>query len=84
MRFWGSVDGSQNGGRFKEYQSLYPGTYLSPSAGPPLTNGYQFVHLADFEYDVNATSHVQTFPVHAYVPPLEIDFGVFVVEVLDN
>ena len=84
MWFWGSVDGSQNGAQFKEFLSLYPKTYQSPTTGPPITNGYQFVHLTDFEYDVNVTSHVQTFQVYPHVPPLDMDFRVFVVKVLDN
>ncbi|KAI1789840.1 hypothetical protein LXA43DRAFT_973981 [Ganoderma leucocontextum] len=84
MRLWGSVDGSQNGDRYKKYFSIYSGSNPSPSRAPPITNGYQFVHLADLEYDIKAASHVQTFPVYHHIPPLQMDFGVFVVEILDN
>ena len=84
MRFWGSVDGSQNSDRYKEYFARYSNSIPTPSRAPNITNGYNFVHLGDFEYDVNATWHIQTFPVHDHILPLQMDFGVFVIEILDN
>ncbi|RPD58126.1 hypothetical protein L226DRAFT_467353 [Lentinus tigrinus ALCF2SS1-7] len=83
IRWWGAVDGKHNQERYKWYLTTVAGRSASPTA-PPLTHGYTFVHLGDFEYDVHGGEYVQTFAMRELVHVSDMYFGVFVVEVLDN
>ncbi|RPD69587.1 hypothetical protein L226DRAFT_471403, partial [Lentinus tigrinus ALCF2SS1-7] len=77
MRLWGTLDGDVNA-------QLYGEALDQLHEGPPITEGYTFVHLADFEYDVYADHPIQTFPVQAHVYEKRLHIGVFVIELLDN
>ena len=81
MRLWGAVDGDRNKDVYRRYKPL---TSSSIPDGPPISKGYTFLHLSDFKYDRYAANHVQIFPVQAQIQDLMMDFGVFVVQVLDN
>ncbi|PIL28471.1 hypothetical protein GSI_08509 [Ganoderma sinense ZZ0214-1] len=81
MRVWGAVDGREN---MAEYAGYLASTSSVLRDGPVITQGWTFLHLVDFEYDLFGTNHVQTFPLDSSVWDLKMDFGVFVVEILDN
>nr|VWO96512.1 BfmS [Ganoderma boninense] len=81
MRLWGAVDGNRNQDLYRRYKPSAPSSIPD---GPPVSKGYTFLHLSDFQYELDAVNNVQTFPVKAQVQDLMMDFGVFVVEVLDN
>ena len=81
LRLWAAVDGEANRERFAGYAASSPPAVAD---GPPITHGYTFMHLADFEYDLDAANYVQTFPVPPRLQALGMDFGVFVLEILGN
>ncbi|OJT15388.1 SUN domain-containing protein 3 [Trametes pubescens] len=84
MILWGLVDGLSNLQRFRSVPTDELKAIANGRTSPTLSKNHAFVPLASFEYDINADFHVQTFPVHEYVAQLAMDFGVFVVEILDN
>ncbi|CDO77466.1 hypothetical protein BN946_scf184881.g10 [Trametes cinnabarina] len=84
MILWGAVDGSANERRLGH---LSHDPTFSPSLGrvaPTITHGYRYVALASFEYDIWASSHVQTFSVYPHIRSAKLDFGVMVLEILGN
>ena len=81
MRVWGALDGRINHDRYDP--RLFANSNVR-SDGPLIPHTYQFVHLADIEYDITASWHAQTFPVDAHVQDMQLSFGVVVVEFLDN
>lgn len=81
IRAWAHVEGSHN----KEKAVRFQRSARVEEDGPKVKGHYaMFVHLADFEYNPGAQYHVQTFPVDAQLGELDLDYGVFVFEVLDN
>ncbi|RPD81761.1 hypothetical protein L226DRAFT_541411 [Lentinus tigrinus ALCF2SS1-7] len=81
VTLWGVVDGKSNRARYKALIAARGGRM--PTA-PSLTSGHVFLDLASLEYDINAESHIQTFRVFRDVVESGMDFGVFVVEILDD
>ncbi|KAI1788735.1 hypothetical protein LXA43DRAFT_628810 [Ganoderma leucocontextum] len=81
MRLWGAVDGRENTEQYAQYLASTTPLFRD---GPVITQGWTFLHLLDFEYDLFGTDYVQTFPLDYPVRDLKMDFGVFVVEILDN
>ena len=81
LRLWAAVDGEANKEKFAKYTASSPPAVAN---GPLITHGYTFMHLADFRYDLDMANPVQTFSIHPQAQALGMDFGVFVVEVLDN
>ncbi|KAH7907600.1 hypothetical protein BJ138DRAFT_482150 [Hygrophoropsis aurantiaca] len=84
---WGAVDEEKHAAKLQLAVQTATGTAAELFASkkrPPITNGLQFVPLAWVDYNILATSHVQTFAVFDYVEALDLEFGVVVFEILDN
>ncbi len=83
MRLWGLLEGRAN---IERHDALAPQEHISsvPATGPPITGGYTFVRLADFEYDVSAPGHIQAFPIDPRMRRAALEFAVFVIEILNN
>ncbi|RDX43279.1 hypothetical protein OH76DRAFT_1305116, partial [Lentinus brumalis] len=87
MRLWGMLELTGN----DELEKLMsPSDYFETNdtgrapVGPPIAENYTWLHLADFQYDISADWHVQTYPVKPQVHAMDVDFGIFVFEVVDN
>lgn len=78
---WGLVEGADNLEKLAKYQSEME----AQSIGGAEEDGPQFkpaqILLAEFEYDINASSHIQTFTVPDRVREAGIDVGVVVFQV---
>ncbi len=81
MNLWGVVDGKTNHARYK---SVVAARGRRTPTAPLLTSGHVFLNLASFEYDIAAETHIQTFPVSQDVMESHMDFGVFVLEIMDD
>ena len=81
MILWGVVDGKPNHARYK---SIIAARGRRTPTAPVLTSGHVFLDLASFEYEIAAESHIQTFPVSQDVVESRMDFGVFVLEIMDD
>lgn len=84
MILWGLVDGLSNLQRFRSLSTDELKAIANGRTSPAVTKNHAFVPLASFEYNIHDDFHIQTFPVHEYVSHFAMDFGVFVVEILDN
>ncbi|CDO75812.1 hypothetical protein BN946_scf184951.g10 [Trametes cinnabarina] len=82
MVLWGVVDGKPNQARYKAVMAARG--RRSKESSPVLTSGHRFLPLAYLEYDIYADSNVQTFSILQDVIDSHMDFGVFVLEILDN
>lgn len=81
---WGVVEGTSNRGRASRLVAdLGIGDVLNRTA-PSLHQRENFLPLATVEYNIHGACHVQTFAVYPSVVEANIDFGVIVLEVLDN
>ncbi|KAM5539814.1 hypothetical protein V8D89_006627 [Ganoderma adspersum] len=81
MRLWGAVDGRENLAKYAQY---LVSAFSNLGDGPVIIQGWTFLHLLDFKYDLFGANYVQTFSLDTPVQDLKMDFGIFVVEVLDN
>ncbi|KAL1941592.1 hypothetical protein VTO73DRAFT_7031 [Trametes versicolor] len=87
---WGVVDGQSNLRRFRSLSthdafSQVPVHLASHGRSAPLiTANLAFAALAIFEYDIASGWPTQTFPVFEHIRDSQMDFGVFVLEVVDN
>lgn len=85
MVLWGVMDGSANAERYDEhFAALWPVARVHQRSTPPLTMGQRFIPVAKIKYNIHGTLPFQTFPVHQEVLASGLDFGVFVLEVLNN
>ncbi|KAJ8457004.1 hypothetical protein ONZ51_g11789 [Trametes cubensis] len=90
MILWGVVDGHSNLQRFRTLLKNDPeaGALLELGTdgrtSPPLSGSHAFIALTTFEYDVSIDSPSQAFPVSKYISMSNMDFGIFVLEVIDN
>ncbi|KAH9846924.1 hypothetical protein C2E23DRAFT_692683, partial [Lenzites betulinus] len=86
---WGVVDGLPNIHGLDSLRTLDPDLQLPFNlvphgrTSPRLAGNYAFVALAAFEYDIN-NDPTQTFAVFDHITSLHMDFGLFVLEVVDN
>ncbi|EPS92556.1 hypothetical protein FOMPIDRAFT_1137627 [Fomitopsis schrenkii] len=48
----------------------------------PTSPRTQLIHVADLEYDIRSTQHIQNFPTSGYAPTVSVDKVVF--QILDN
>lgn len=81
MRVWAYVEGPHRD-KVRQFQRSTSSVEVD---GPKFTGSYSmFFHIADFEYDVYAQHHIQTFAVKETARAMDLDYGIFVVEVLDN
>ncbi|KAA1478722.1 hypothetical protein DENSPDRAFT_788369 [Dentipellis sp. KUC8613] len=85
MVLWGLVEGKE------EYDSLRhlrredsPVNSSFITSAAPLPSHQGWIPLSSFTYDIHADFHIQTFSVWDRPQELGIEFGVVVLEVLDN
>ncbi|PPQ69145.1 hypothetical protein CVT25_004525 [Psilocybe cyanescens] len=93
MEIWGLVEGKENVERVQAWKAeraarREAGEEESAHDHIPypaeLPKNPEFVRLANFTYDINAPSNVQTFPVDPEIKELGIDVGIVVLRVLNN
>ncbi|KAJ3536191.1 hypothetical protein NM688_g6870 [Phlebia brevispora] len=83
MILWGLLDGEENLARWKDNRDPY-GPLLSTRDGPPHPSRYSYAPLSVMEFNIYDRSHVQTFPVFDYVQMAKLNFGIVVLEILNN
>ncbi|KAH7919174.1 hypothetical protein BV22DRAFT_1023447, partial [Leucogyrophana mollusca] len=84
---WGVVDAPENLEKLERRTANVSAKLtelIGDRSGPPITGHFQFTPLAIFDYDIHANSHIQTFPLLDDILGLKMDFGVVVVEIVDN
>ncbi|KAI9059317.1 hypothetical protein FKP32DRAFT_1531019, partial [Trametes sanguinea] len=87
MILWGVVDGIANRRRYQSKHDVIRANSTLSRDHPPLTkDGYLFIELADFVYNITHARNIQTFAVRDYIrsPDINIDIGLLVLEVMDN
>ena len=87
MVLWGLVDGKENLVKFKHLRNSATGMLrelLMSRTAPGINEHLPFVPLASFDYNIHSDNHIQTFPVFDSVANARMDFGVVVLEILDN
>lgn len=100
MEVWGLVDGAENvkkvadyhRRREQRYRDLVTAASREGRTPPPPEDPYpptlppdaHYLRLAQFTYDVNAPSHIQTFPVPEEIQNLGVDVGVVVLIIRNN
>lgn len=79
---WGVIDDERN----KQLYLDHLDDLKTDPDGPPQkgSDDAHFVALANFTYNIKDPSHVQTFPVRPVFNKLGMDFGVVVLEIVDN
>ncbi|KAI6008484.1 hypothetical protein EDC04DRAFT_2610980 [Pisolithus marmoratus] len=84
---WGMVDGEDNLAKYHSLCNSATGTLcelLTARTAPALSHGMPFIPLVSFDYNIHATNHTQVFPIFDSVAATGMDFGVVVLEILDN
>lgn len=85
MFLWGVIDGPSNHALYRNRTEH--GLVLHPPglgrAGPPLSGKHLYALLATFQYNTNASFHIQTFQTDVSVA-MKFYFGMFVLEIVDN
>ncbi|OJT14865.1 Spindle pole body-associated protein sad1 [Trametes pubescens] len=82
MILWGAVDGDINQIRYRSININL--TSSIDHNAPPIPWNHFYAPLASFQYDIRAPSHVQTFRIDSRIVDSDIDFGVMVLEIIDN
>lgn len=78
IRLWGLLDEDS-----AEY-SVYTSSDRPLPMAPPISDLYTFMHLADIEYNIHALQPTQSFQIDQVRRNAKTDFGVYVIEVVDN
>ncbi|KAI6002502.1 hypothetical protein EDC04DRAFT_2583700 [Pisolithus marmoratus] len=87
LLLWGMVNGKDN---LMKYHSLCNSVtitlreLLTAHMAPALSCGMPFIPLVHFDYNIHATNHTQLFPILDSVAATGMDFGIVVLEILDN
>jgi SUN domain-containing protein 1/2 len=100
MELWGLVDGAENIQKVAEYhrrreqhyRDLVNAANREGRTPPPPEDPYpstlppdsHYLRLAQFSYDVNAPSHIQTFSVPQEIQDLGVDIGIVVLRINSN
>ena len=85
MEVWGLVEGASNFAKVAAWDAARTKAGQEiPMQPRSLPNSVRYVRIAQFEYDVDAPSAVQTFPVEEDVRASGMDFGIVVLRVLNN
>ncbi|KAI1783091.1 UNC-like C-terminal-domain-containing protein [Ganoderma leucocontextum] len=86
MLLWGGVDGETNQAHLRNLEPSHHvhARHARGRTGPKATRGYDFVLLGSFEYDIRASSHVQTFTLEPEFAEAGMYFGVVVLEITSN
>ncbi|KAI5994055.1 hypothetical protein EDC04DRAFT_2586409 [Pisolithus marmoratus] len=80
LLLWGMVDGKDN--LVNVTSTLHE--LLTAHMVPALSRGMPFIPLVRFDYNIHATNHTQLFPILDSVAATGMDFGIVVLEILDN
>ncbi|KAF8258161.1 hypothetical protein EI94DRAFT_1708240 [Lactarius quietus] len=80
---WGLVDGVKNMEVYKRSRDAFASALVRPPPFPMSRDG-PFLPLAEFEFDITASSMRQAFPLFDEVRLWGIDFGVMVFQVRSN
>ncbi|KAI6006110.1 hypothetical protein EDD15DRAFT_2127878, partial [Pisolithus albus] len=87
LLLWGMVDGKDNLVKYHSLRNSATGTLrelLTARTAPGLSRGMPFIPLVRFDYNIHATNHTQLFPILDSVAATGMDFGIVVLEILDN
>ncbi|KAI6041184.1 hypothetical protein EDC04DRAFT_2566062, partial [Pisolithus marmoratus] len=87
LLLWGMVDGKDNLVKYHSLCNSATGALcglLTAHTAPALSHSMPFIPLARFDYNIHATNHTQLFPILDSVAATGMDFGVVVLEILDN
>ncbi|KAH9015190.1 hypothetical protein EDB84DRAFT_1527293 [Lactarius hengduanensis] len=85
MEVWGFVEGAQNLDKVVAWEAARIEAGLEvPTQPMSLPHSSKYLRIAQFEYDVDASNAVQTFPVDEDIRGLGLDFGIVVLRVLSN
>jgi SUN domain-containing protein 1/2 len=85
MEVWGLVEGASNFAKVAAWDAARTNAGEEVPMQPrSLPQSARYVRIAQFEYDVDAPSAVQTFPVDDEVRNAALDFGIVVLRVLSN
>ncbi|KAI1785314.1 hypothetical protein LXA43DRAFT_900066 [Ganoderma leucocontextum] len=84
MVLWGVVEGNENNVRYDEYLSFQDARTSGRDAPPQTTDEARWVIISDFTYDINARHHIQTFSIAQSIRQSNLQFGIVVLEVMDN
>ena len=81
---WGVIEGAANKGRYARLRTSLVDEDLHHQHVRALSSDHTLLPLAIVEYDIHASSHVQTFPIDSKVVDSRIDFGIVVLDVVSN
>ncbi|QRV89975.1 myosin-4 [Ceratobasidium sp. AG-Ba] len=85
---WGLVEGDDNLAKLAEYRKHAEAQTIGPEPENTIDLGTspfkQSIKLTEFEYDINATSHIQTFAVPEAIRAAGIDVGVVIFQILSS
>lgn len=87
MILWGVVDGEDNLAKYHSLRNKATGilsVLLATRPPPPIHHHLLFLPLVAFDYSIHVMDHDQTFPLLPPVVNSEMDFGVVVLEIVDN
>lgn len=95
MEVWGMVEGADNVEKVRVWQEgkavrraeareRGEEEQEEPEYPKTLPTSPQYVRLASFTYDVNASKNIQTFPADEEVRALGVDFGIVVLRIKSN
>ncbi|KAI6043259.1 hypothetical protein EDC04DRAFT_2563006 [Pisolithus marmoratus] len=87
LLLWGMVNREDNLAKYHSLCNSAMGTLcelLTARTAPALSRGMPFVPLVSFDYNIHATNHTQVFLIFDSVVATGMDFGVVVLEILDN
>lgn len=85
MILWGLLDGTENMRKWYLSRRTHPtSALLQGRQGPQDVSGHSYAPLAILEYNIHGKWPIQTFTVFDYVQNFQMDFGVIVLEIIDN
>ena len=85
LEVWGLVEGASNFAKMAAWDAARTKDGQEIPVQPrSLPQSVRYVRIAQFEYDINASNAVQTFPVDEDVRAAGMDFGIVVLRVLSN
>ena len=85
MEVWGLVEGAENLAKVAAWEVSRTEAGLEVPIQPrSLPSSAKYLRIAQVEYDIDAPSAVQTFPVDEDIRGLGLDFGIVVLRMLSN
>ncbi|KAI9461657.1 hypothetical protein BJY52DRAFT_191156 [Lactarius psammicola] len=85
MEVWGFVEGAENLAKVLAWEVARNEAGLDVPIQPrSLPHSAKYLRIAQFEYDIDASNAVQTFPIDEDIRSLGLDFGIVVLRVSSN